>query len=178
MYDIFGQWEYIVVNSRGEKQGMLSAEKVYYSNANLCRKYTQHRFLMLSKLPVPDYAIGNKPKNLWFGFSLTKETLDKLLPDEFRSFDFVSLEPFDAETYLINFVRIKLYIKWLIVGCQTNPIITPNKDIILRVINEMHTEDSRSYPVPVFIKKPLSDIFNINCKEYPKFLKMKVRKND
>jgi len=134
------------------------------------KKNKQHFFLALSKLPFPYWFNIPKPKNFWIGYSLTKESED-IDRTDLRKFDFISAEPLDID---LLFKRLKEIIKprpnivqhkrWVIIGCQTNPIvIDTDRKAILKLYEQLKKAD-----IPLFIKNPLREKLDVDITEYPR----------
>ena len=165
MFDIFNDCKYHTwVDAK------YNADELWFSIVKKIKDNPQHFYLALSKNPIPFYAL-EKPDNLWLGFSMTKETKYTLNNDQIDQFDFFSCEPFDCLSIFGN-SRILRTAKWIIVGCQTNPLVLPVVEQVEEII-----EICQDNNIPVFVKEPLSKIHDIKYKQFPNELK-KARSNE
>ncbi len=194
MFDVFGDCEYqdyeMLPDKSVKRIQKLSGSVVF---SHLIEKVIfpnpQHKFLFLSKNAMPSH---DNPEwdfgypNIYFGFSLTKETANKLTTEQLAEFDFFSCEPFDYEVIVKN-SDIFRTAKWIILGCQTKPEIMPDKSEVQSVIeyarnNMTEIKCEGEYfmgcqkpdglkPIPVFVKEPMATKLGLHIQEYPEFLK-------
>jgi len=174
MFDIFGDCEYKCYNRENKEiivRDMKYTPELLFIKllADTCVSHfsDRHKYLLLSKNPIPEYAKRMKKSNLFYGFSLTKETANKLTTEQLVEYDFFSCEPFDYEAIIEN-ISIFKTAKWIILGCQTKPEIIPEKHFI-----EVIIEKCRHLHIPVFVKEPMASMLNIHIQGYPDFLKFK-----
>lgn len=125
-------------------------------NLLTARKYPQHTFTFLTKLPQ-NLIRWTFPDNCWVGVSTTGNDCRSGLEDIFREIDakvkFVSIEP------LLDYTPMDFrWVDWVIIGAQTpNSIKTQPqlwwvKDIVKYCDRERK---------PVFLKNNLAQLFNV-----------------
>jgi len=123
---------------------------------NVIKKYPQHTFQILTKLP--QNIDREMPDNVWLGVSITDP-----LPEHERAYDlldhsakieFISLEPLIGE-YFYSVIPIELF-DWVIVGRMTGHgyRYDPKKESIKRIVS-----DCRRAKTPIFLKDNLKEIW-------------------
>lgn len=143
---------------------------------NVCEKATQHNYLFLTK-NVERYCTLEcglpDGDNMWYGTSITKEnevSRFDLLP-AFRK-KFVSIEPILEDLNIKHYNVMLHQIDWVIIGAETGrrkDKVVPERKWIEDIVNECR---SAYYPVPVFMKSSLADIWGEPLiQEFPKELK-------
>ena len=166
MFDIFYDGDYLY-EPYSPRQRTISAKSVTLLIFDKAKTNRQHFFLALSKQKMPRWLANtpecNLPKNLWFGFSLTQEVA-KIPKKELLLFDFISAEPLDMDLLMRRLPEIIEHQKWVIIGCQTNPIvIDTDRKAILRLYEQLKKAD-----IPLFIKNPLREKLDVDITEYPR----------
>lgn len=148
MADLFGNWV---------------PEKWIDEVFNTCEKAPQHNYLFLTKnverycelkCGLPD---GD---NMWYGTSVTKESevsRFNSLPAFHKTF--VSIEPILQDLEIRNHNVMFSQIDWVIIGAETgrrkNKVV-PERKWIEDIVNECR---NAYYPVPVFMKSSLAEIW-------------------
>lgn len=167
MADLFGSW---VPDSW--------IEEVF----SACDKVPQHNYLFLTKnverycelkCGLPD---GD---NMWYGTSVTKESevsRFNSLPAFHKTF--VSIEPILQDLEIRNHNVMFSQIDWVIIGAETgrrkNKVV-PERKWIEDIVNECR---NAYYPVPVFMKSSLADIWGEPLiQEFPKELQKEGKIN-
>lgn len=162
MADLFGSW---VPDSW--------IEKVFRA----CEKAPQHNYLFLTK-NVERYCKYGVPMmdNMWYGTSITREA-EMCLFNQLPAFcnTFVSIEPILEDLKPSEHNVMFRQVKWVIIGAETgrrkNKIV-PERKWIEDIVNECR---KAYYPVPVFMKSSLAEIWGEPLvQEFPKQL-MKIR---
>lgn len=162
MADLFGSW---VPDSW--------IEEVFAA----CEKAPQHNYLFLTK-NVDRYCKYGVPMtdNMWYGTSITREA-EMCLFNQLPAFCniFVSIEPILEDLKSSEHNVMFRQVKWVIIGAETgrrkNKIV-PERKWIEDIVNECR---KAYYPVPVFMKSSLSEIWGEPLvQEFPKQL-MKIR---
>lgn len=140
MADLFGEWvldEWI--------------EEVFKA----CEKAPQHNYLFLTKNPTRYEELSEKgilrhSKNMWYGWSETKNNLNGALAFSKPTNTFVSVEPI-LEPVSPNSDG------WVIVGAETGR--RKDKVIPKREWIEQLVEECKKYHIPLFMKSSLADIW-------------------
>ncbi|MDD5510428.1 MAG: DUF5131 family protein [Dehalococcoidales bacterium] len=135
----------------------------------------QHRFYLLTK----QYKNLHKwayPDNVWVGATTTCYSQFWTALPELRvipaKVKFLSIEPFleritsvpgpDPLGGLGNWLK-ESGISWVILGCQTKPVKLPERAWVDEIITACDKAE-----IPVFVKPPLSNLFNIHREDMPK----------
>lgn len=142
-----------------------------------CEKAPQHNYLFLTK-NVERYCKYGVPMtdNMWYGTSITREA-EMCLFNQLPAFcnTFVSIEPILEDLKPSEHNVMFRQVKWVIIGAETgrrkNKIV-PERKWIEDIVKECR---KAYYPVPVFMKSSLSEIWGEPLiQEFPKQL-MKIR---
>lgn len=140
-----------------------------------CEEAPQHQYLFLTKNPLRYGELNNgmgvpdRP-NFWYGSTITKEG-DPFAcvktPMLHQSHYFVSIEPLLQG---VSDLTTLSYVDWVILGQQTGSgSVPPKPEWVEAVINQC-----RSSGVPVFVKRPLFELYPIQ--EMPDGLRRDVSK--
>ncbi len=141
-----------------------------------CEKAPQHNYLFLTK-NVERYCKYGVPMtdNMWYGTSITREA-EMCLFNQLPAFcnTFVSIEPILEDLKPSEHNVMFRQVKWVIIGAETgrrkNKIV-PERKWIEDIVKECR---KAYYPVPVFMKSSLSEIWGEPLiQEFPKQL-MKI----
>lgn len=159
MADLFGSW---VPDSW--------IEEVF----DACKKAPQHNYLFLTK-NVKRYCKYGVPmeNNMWYGTSITRKA-EMHLFNHLPAFcnTFVSIEPILEDLKPAEHNVMFRQVNWVIIGAETgrrkNKVV-PERKWIEDIVNECR---KAYYPVPVFMKSSLIDIWGESLiQEFPKELK-------
>jgi protein gp37 len=132
------------------------------------RETPQHRYYILSK-QIASLRDDTFPKNAWVGTTINCQRdmhrLLELLSLPVQEVYFLSLEPPYED---LVFPREAIYVKWLIIGAQTNPEFQPKQDWVQHIL-----DFADSIGIPVFMKANLR--FEPKRLEFPKLTVREVR---
>jgi len=126
------------------------------------RAHPQHVFIFLTKCPQNLKQWSPFPDNCWIGMTVDTFARYGNITDTFSgikaSVKFVSFEP------MLDYTPPDLlYVNWIIIGSQTQPVKHPPELWVRDLIKE-----AGKFSIPVFIKEPLSSHYNIHRWEFPR----------
>lgn len=129
----------------------------------------QHRFYLLTKQAQNMVKYSPFPDNAWVGISATNYAMANnaryYLQQIKAKVKYLSIEPLleplqDKRECQFNLLGEG--INWLVLGCQTKPVILPRPEWVREILAE---GDKAS--IPVFVKPPMSTLMGIARQEFP-----------
>lgn len=128
-----------------------AAEKIL----NYARRFDQHRFYLLTKLPHNIGPVSQIPPNCIIGVSVCDQSMLSAAIEALDMLDrrvqtFISFEPLMGDIYCADLLRV---VDQVIIGTRNNPYRPPTIDQVNLIVDAANRSG-----VPVFMKKELKEL--------------------